>query len=187
MSRIFYIHENATQLIAGAIGQPGEREFFLQIVSIDKVNTLACDKYQVLALATRASEILEQLKRSGEINVLDLNLNFSGENPGLLFPVEEDFQIGLMSISFSSERKFLILEIQALQDEATQTMYSDEQLEIMEDAPDFLRANFSISAIRAFINQAKILVAQGRKPCPFCGLPISNEGHLCPRANGYRR
>jgi len=33
--------------------------------------------------------------------------------------------------------------------------------------------------------------AQNRKPatyrCPFCGRPIDADGHICPRANGYRR
>ncbi|NDH38436.1 MAG: DUF3090 domain-containing protein, partial [Actinobacteria bacterium] len=24
-------------------------------------------------------------------------------------------------------------------------------------------------------------------PCVFCGGPINPGGHLCPRANGYRR
>jgi len=25
------------------------------------------------------------------------------------------------------------------------------------------------------------------KPCPFCGGPVDPAGHLCPRANGFRR
>mgnify|MGYP000079238776 CR=1 FL=1 len=31
------------------------------------------------------------------------------------------------------------------------------------------------------------LVAAGRPLCPFCTSPIDPKGHLCPRANGYRR
>jgi hypothetical protein len=27
----------------------------------------------------------------------------------------------------------------------------------------------------------------GRASCPFCGGPMDPEGHLCPRANGFRR
>ena len=30
-------------------------------------------------------------------------------------------------------------------------------------------------------------VAAGRPPCPFCGDPLDPSGHVCPRANGYRR
>jgi len=31
------------------------------------------------------------------------------------------------------------------------------------------------------------VVAAGREPCPFCGGPMDPQGHLCPRANGFRR
>ncbi|MSY75448.1 MAG: DUF3090 family protein, partial [Actinobacteria bacterium] len=31
------------------------------------------------------------------------------------------------------------------------------------------------------------VVSAGRPACPFCSLPVDPNGHLCPRANGYRR
>ncbi len=40
---------------------------------------------------------------------------------------------------------------------------------------------------RDFVARANALVAAGRPPCPFCLQPIDAEGHICPRANGYRR
>ena len=40
---------------------------------------------------------------------------------------------------------------------------------------------------RVFAHRAAAVVAQGRPPCPFCGNPLDPEGHICPRANGYRR
>jgi uncharacterized repeat protein (TIGR03847 family) len=40
---------------------------------------------------------------------------------------------------------------------------------------------------RAFARRAVALVASGRPSCPFCGRPIDADGHICPRANGYRR
>ena len=33
---------------------------------------------------------------------------------------------------------------------------------------------------------ATMLIAAGRPPCPFCGLPLDPEGHVCPRQNGHR-
>ncbi|MCB1239503.1 MAG: DUF3090 family protein, partial [Tetrasphaera sp.] len=35
--------------------------------------------------------------------------------------------------------------------------------------------------------RAGALVAAGRPPCPFCGQALDPSGHICPRANGYRR
>ncbi|MEZ5191238.1 MAG: DUF3090 family protein [Nocardioides sp.] len=40
---------------------------------------------------------------------------------------------------------------------------------------------------RAFVERAGRVVAAGRPSCPFCGEPVSPEGHLCVRANGFRR
>ncbi|MFA5919625.1 MAG: DUF3090 family protein [Candidatus Nanopelagicaceae bacterium] len=39
----------------------------------------------------------------------------------------------------------------------------------------------------AFIERATRVINAGRPPCPFCGLPLDPRGHVCPRANGYRR
>jgi uncharacterized repeat protein (TIGR03847 family) len=56
-----------------------------------------------------------------------------------------------------------------------------------EDGPDLFKLYLSPDIAQNFINQARRVVAAGRAPCPFCGLPINRDGHLCPRANGYRR
>jgi uncharacterized repeat protein (TIGR03847 family) len=40
---------------------------------------------------------------------------------------------------------------------------------------------------RAFAQRAQRVVSAGRPPCPFCGGPLDPDGHLCPRANGFRR
>jgi uncharacterized repeat protein (TIGR03847 family) len=43
------------------------------------------------------------------------------------------------------------------------------------------------SYARDFVARAQVLVAAGRPPCPFCLQPLDPAGHICPRANGYRR
>ena len=40
---------------------------------------------------------------------------------------------------------------------------------------------------RAFVKRAELVIEAGRPDCPFCGNPIDPEGHLCVRANGFRR
>ena len=40
---------------------------------------------------------------------------------------------------------------------------------------------------RAFVQRAAQVIEAGRPDCPFCGNPIDPEGHLCVRANGFRR
>ena len=40
---------------------------------------------------------------------------------------------------------------------------------------------------RAFVKRAEQVLDAGRPTCPFCGNPIDPDGHLCVRANGFRR
>ncbi len=50
-----------------------------------------------------------------------------------------------------------------------------------------LRVSITGAAARAFAKRALAVVAAGRPPCPFCAGPLDPGGHICPRANGYRR
>ena len=52
---------------------------------------------------------------------------------------------------------------------------------------DIMRVLISPSMADQFAKRALSVVNAGRLPCPFCGGPIDMRGHLCPRANGYRR
>jgi uncharacterized repeat protein (TIGR03847 family) len=70
--------------------------------------------------------------------------------------------------------------------EATATA-PDEEEDVPEEELDVLRVRLSPAETRAFVARALRLVAAGRPPCPFCGLPLDPAGHVCPRQNGYRR
>ena len=60
-------------------------------------------------------------------------------------------------------------------------------LDDIDYGPDLLIASLRISQVKGFCERATALVNAGRPACPFCGLPVDPLGHLCPRANGYRR
>ena len=70
-------------------------------------------------------------------------------------------------------------------------MISFELYELDEDEQaaegQVLEINFSLGMALAFAQRSKAVVNAGRLPCPFCAIPIDPRGHLCPRANGYRR
>ena len=59
--------------------------------------------------------------------------------------------------------------------------------EAEEDAVQTLRVVLSPPAARAFARRCGAVVSAGRPSCPFCGQPLDPTGHICPRANGYRR
>ena len=43
------------------------------------------------------------------------------------------------------------------------------------------------AAARSFVERSLSVIGAGRPDCPFCGEPIDPDGHLCVRANGFRR
>ena len=62
------------------------------------------------------------------------------------------------------------------------------ELPIEEPEPEeVLLVRMTAAMARSFAARAESVVAAGRAPCPFCGGPMDAEGHLCPRANGFRR
>ena len=55
------------------------------------------------------------------------------------------------------------------------------------DADEVFVVKITASYARDFVARAQALVSAGRPPCPFCMQPIDPAGHICPRANGYKR
>jgi uncharacterized repeat protein (TIGR03847 family) len=179
MSRIVYRHKSANRFIVSAIGQPGEREFFLQIKSAEGVNTIALEKEQVRALSDQLQNLLTEIRRSGMIDKSEALVQAQIDNDPLELPIESDFELGIANIAWRD--KSIEITFQAI---------SGDDVLILDDldnGPDLIVANISIEIAKGFCIRANELIKSGRADCPFCGLPINISGHLCPRANGYRR
>ena len=63
----------------------------------------------------------------------------------------------------------------------------DPELPDLTPNRNLLRVSLDGTTARSFAARAMALVAAGRPPCPFCAGPLDPNGHVCPRANGYRR
>jgi uncharacterized repeat protein (TIGR03847 family) len=186
--RIIYNHEDANRFIVGTIGVPGERAFFLQTTSISGTTTVAVEKSQVVALSERLRELLTEVRRNKLASLDELELPASIDNEGLEFPLDEEFRAGVMGISWDPQTQRVAIEIQSIADgEFTELISDDEELSGVEGPPDLLRLTIRLNQVKGFCNRADSVVQAGRSVCPFCGLPIDTTGHLCPRANGYRR
>ena len=92
-------------------------------------------------------------------------------------PLIPEFQVGTISIIWLEESEQVLIELQELPQ-------TEEGSEI---TLQLFKLFMSADIANNFISQSRKVVAAGRLPCPFCGLPINSNGHLCPRANGYRR
>lgn len=173
MSRIRKL-DPLESFIVGTIGQPGEREFYLQAKFHGGIHSFAIDKGQVSALADRMAMLIGELKAADYRfeNVIAVPLEV---------PLIPEFQIGVIGIVWLGESEQVSLDIQEITDGDNDLVPEDEA------GPALFRLLMSPDIANAFVNQARKVVSAGRAPCPFCGLPINREGHLCPRANGYRR
>jgi uncharacterized repeat protein (TIGR03847 family) len=98
-------------------------------------------------------------------------------------PIEEEFRVGAMSLAWDPDTGRVVVECYA----EGVAVEEDEDEETDELEGSVLRVSISGAAARAFTKRALAVVAAGRPPCPFCNNPLDPEGHICPRANGYRR
>ena len=166
------------RFVAGALGQPGARAFFLQARAEGRLTTVALEKLQVAALASRLDDLLDEvLRRSGGAAQVPAMApaDLSDDAP-LEAPLAEDFRVGTMALAWDPDTSQVVIEAQEVIDE--------EDLEAPE--PAMLRVRISAGAARAFTQRALKVVAAGRPPCPLCAQPLDAGGHVCVRLNGYR-
>ena len=164
-----------THITAGAVGEPGNRTFYIQARQGSQLVTLLCEKQQVAALALGVEQLLEQLaEKDPELaGTLDTALDVGME---LEQPLDPVFRVGQMGLGYDEERNLLVLVAQELLPEG-------------QDASAASSARFwgTAEQMRTMAHHAQAVVASGRPTCPLCGAPIDPEGHFCPRRNGHTR
>lgn len=156
--------------IVGTIGAPGEREFYLQAKFHGGIHSFAIEKGQVSALSDRMAVLIGELKAADYRFENLIPVNFE-------VPLIPEFQVGTISIVWLEESDQVLIELQEIPQSET-----DDEANLQ-----IFKLFMSADIANNFISQSRKVVAAGRLPCPFCGLPINSNGHLCPRANGYRR
>ncbi|MQA83439.1 MAG: DUF3090 family protein [Streptosporangiales bacterium] len=192
MPRQVFFYDPPERFVAGAVGQPGERTFFLQARGSGRMTSVALEKFQVASLAQRIEELLDEVLRRSEGSAVvpavapaDLK-----DNEPLDQPILEEFRVGTMALAWDPEDERVVIEAQAATEEAEEGQ-EEEEFEPFTDevteGPDVLRVSITPGEARAFAQRALKIVAAGRPPCPFCGQPLDPDGHICPRQNGQRR
>lgn len=181
--------ERVDRITAGAVGEPGERTFFLQARQGDRSVTILVEKEQVELLGTSILEILATVGRE------------TGEGPpseelGLEPPLEALWRAGRLSIGYAEERDLMLLEIEELleQDEASLQEQAGEQKDeaqetaAAEEGPEPARVRLWATREQMFAlaRHGAAVAERGRPRCRFCGNPIGPQGHMCPAMNGHR-
>ena len=181
MTHQVYAFEPPERFVAGTVGPPGERVFYLQARGDGRMVSVALEKVQVALLAEKLDELLGEAHRRFGVALPEEELE-TPDNEPLDSPVDEEFRVGTLGLAFDVDTTTVVIEAIA----AGETEEEEETDEETSDL-DRLRVRLTPAATRDFIERARRVVSAGRPPCPLCGQPLDPAGHLCPRHNGYHR
>jgi uncharacterized repeat protein (TIGR03847 family) len=193
MAPVVHRFDPPERFIAGTVGEPGQRAFFLQARSGPRVVSVALEKQQVEILGERIDELLDELLSAGGVAVVIPAVTpvHLVDNGPLDQPIVEEFRAGTITLSWDGEDERVVIEVFPVV-EVEQPIEADEDdlvdLPIDEPEPEELFVvRLTPTQARVFATRAGSVVQAGRPACQFCGGPIDPTGHLCPRSNGYRR
>jgi uncharacterized repeat protein (TIGR03847 family) len=189
MAPLIHGFDPPERFVTGTVGPPGQRTFFLQARSGSRIVSVSLEKQQVVALAERVDQLLDEVmsSRSTEGIVPALAPLGLEDSEPLEQPIEEEFRAGTMTLSWDPEDEKVVIEVFPFTEAAVVSPEQvDEDFEEPEPEEIFL-VRLDAGSARAFVKRAERVVEAGRPTCPFCGGPIDPDGHLCVRANGFRR
>ncbi|NDL55988.1 DUF3090 family protein [Phytoactinopolyspora mesophila] len=179
--------ESPDRFVAGTVGQPGERTFFLQARDERQLASVVLEKEQVSVLAERVDAMLDEILRrtSGQASVPAVPPADDEDLEPLEQPIVEEFRVGTITLAWEGETEKVVITAYAAGEPGAEEEEPPENLD--ESTRDVFQVKLTGGAARAFAKRAQALVAAGRPPCPLCGHSLDPDGHICPRQNGYRR
>jgi uncharacterized repeat protein (TIGR03847 family) len=187
--RQVYLYDPPERFVAGTVGDPGQRSFFLQAKADGRITSVALEKQQVALLAEQIDKLLDEVLRveGPAAPVPPATGQAVDDLAPLDQPIEEDFRVGTLALGWDPSSARLVIVAQAPGEDDAEVPGPDIDEEDEGEGPDVLRVRLTGEMARAFAKRAQSVVSAGRPACPFCGLPLDPAGHICPRANGYRR
>ena len=191
---LIHRYDPPERFVTGTVGAPGERTFFLQARAGVRITSVVLEKQQVQILADRIEQLLEQVAKDASAQeVSDLLSEPIADTAPLDQPIEEEFRVGAMTLSWDGTDGVVVIEAFSVKDTTDETGDADPIVEETADEEDEIEADEVIVVhvrapmARGFARRARLVVSAGREQCQFCGGPMDPSGHLCPRSNGYLR
>jgi uncharacterized repeat protein (TIGR03847 family) len=165
-----------THFTAGAVGEPGQRVFYLQVGDGASTVTVKLEKQQVQALAQYLRSVLDDLPAAaGPVAA-----------PDLQNPTDAEWTVGQIAVGVDENDAKVVLVIEELlPDEDDDLSEVERDLAELLDEPQGgrIRAHIDVGHAAGFISVSDDLMNRGRPPCRLCGQPVDPAGHACPRLN----
>jgi uncharacterized repeat protein (TIGR03847 family) len=121
--------EPPERFVAGTVGEPGDRTFFLQARGGGRVVSVALEKVQVSLLAEKLEELLTEASRRFGVDLPEPPAPAGPDNEPLDVPVDEEFRVGTLGLAFDVDTSTVVIE-------AIEAGEAEVEIELGEDTPE---------------------------------------------------
>jgi uncharacterized repeat protein (TIGR03847 family) len=165
-----------THLTADAIGQPGQRVFYIQgwRASDPQPVTVIIEKIQLQSLAMGVEQFLAEIIKQNP-NLPQASADYVEVQMRISPPVDPLFRVGDIGLGYDHERDLVLLMVREIVMEGGDA-----------DEAAVIRFWCTRSQLFALARWGVEVASRGRPLCPQCGEPMEPEGHFCPKKNGHK-
>src|ERR1051325_6537620 len=111
MTHQVHAFEPPERFVAGTVGEPGDRTFFLQARGGGRVISVALEKVQVSLLAEQLEELLTEAGRRFGVDLPETAAAPTlHANEPLDTPVDEEFRVGTLGLAFDVDTTTVVIE-----------------------------------------------------------------------------
>ena len=164
-------------ITSDAIGQPGQRVFYIQAFQADKTYTVIIEKTQLQSLAVGVEQFLAEVARQNP-NLEEASADYVEEHMRISPPVDPAFRVGEIGLGYDQVRDRVVLFVRELQPEGQESDSDSESGMVY-------RFWCTRTQLRKLARWGVEVAGRGRPTCPQCGQPMEPTGHFCPKKNGH--
>lgn len=157
-----------THLTISAIGEPGNRTFYLQGSRGVQTISLVIEKEQAGILANSFESLVAELNQKYPRTVQEEPV---WTDMRLKEPIEPLFRVGNMGLGYNEDSDQVVLVAYELVEEG--------------EEPNVVSYWATRTQVQSLVQHTYEVVRAGRPICGNCGRPIDPEGHFCPHRNGH--
>ena len=167
---VYFDFDEVDAFTVGALGEPGDRSFFLQARRGTQRVTIKCEKQQASAISDYLRRVLNDLPEPTERPI--------AAAMELIGPLDAAFVLGPVGLGYDRSNDMVLLQLE-------EVIAVDEEGEPLDEDPDrgHIRMFLTRHQAHAFCRHAENIVAAGRPACVWCANPINPDGHFCVRMN----
>jgi uncharacterized repeat protein (TIGR03847 family) len=164
---------------AGAVGEPGQRAFYIQARSESAQLTVLVEKEQVALLASEAVAFLDRIADQYPEDLIALPETVAE----LHEPTVPLFRARMIGLGFDPERELVLIELREHSDDDDEEEEGDDAPAVEHEEGYVARIYATRPQVRAMAAHGAGAVAAGRPLCELCSQPLDPAGHRCPRWN----